>query len=73
MVYYEKLTDTISRLCSCHRSVWLAQKDPWAHEFRNHLQTHFVGIFNSRRVPFRASIGNLVEEKSEDGLKHDAD
>ena len=36
-------------------------------------KTPFVGIFNNRRVPFRACIGNLVEEKSEDGLGHDAD
>ncbi len=35
-------------------------------------KTLFVGTFNNRRVPFRACIGNLIEEKSEDGLNHDA-
>lgn len=31
--------------------------------------THFVGIFNNRRVPFRANNDAIVEVNSEDGLK----
>ncbi len=31
--------------------------------------TRFVGIFNNRRVRSGASIGNIVELKSEDGLE----
>ncbi len=31
--------------------------------------TPFVGIFNNRRVPFGAIIGDTYEAKSEDGLK----
>ena len=31
--------------------------------------TRFVGIFNNRRVRSGASIGNIVEVNSEDGLE----
>jgi hypothetical protein len=31
--------------------------------------THFVGIFNNRRVRSGANIGTFVEVKSEDGLE----
>lgn len=31
--------------------------------------TRFVGIFNNRRVPFGANNEDIVEVKSEDGLK----
>ena len=31
--------------------------------------TRFVGIFNNRRVSFRVNNDDIVEVKSEDGLK----
>jgi len=33
-----------------------------------HDMTHFVGIFNNRRVPFRVNIVDSIEVKSEDGI-----